>query len=281
MPREIPLYQVDAFTGRLFAGNPAAICPLNAWIDAGTMQAIAAENNLSETAFFTPAPGHGPGHYDLRWFTPAAEVDLCGHATLASAFVLFTELTPHADEVRFHTRSGELVVRREGSLLAMDFPVRPLAPHPRMKEAADDLGRALGGAPSEILCASYLLGLHESEEAVRALAPDYARLGAALERAEGWAYIATARARPGADYDFVSRFFAPLKGVPEDPVTGSAHCLLAPYWAERLGRTAFTGFQASSRGGYVLCEYDAAKRPDRVTLRGACVLYLRGRIVVD
>lgn len=278
MSREFPIYQIDAFTDRLFAGNPAAVCPVEAWPGDEVLQAVAAENNLSETAFFRPAADRGPNHYDLRWFTPTDEVDLCGHATLASAFVLFTDLTPNAEEVRFMSRSGELIVHHgDDGLLAMDFPVKPLEPHERAAEAAPDIGRALGAAPKELLRASYLMGIYDSEADVRALTLG-SDLGAALRRADGWGYIATGPAEAGREYDFVSRFFAPLKGVPEDPVTGSAHCMLAPYWAQRLGKSSVTGFQASARGGIVRCRYDAGKVPDRVTLRGSCVLYLRGRI---
>jgi len=280
MPRDLPIYQIDAFADRLFAGNPAAVCPLDSFPAAEEMQAIAAENNLSETAFFVPAPDRGPNQYDLRWFTPAAEVDLCGHATLASAFVLFTELSADANEVRFMTRSGELVVRRDADgLLAMDLPVKPLEPHERTADVAKEIGAELGAAPKDVLRASYLMGIYDSEEAVRGLKLG-AGLGAALKRADGWGYIATGPAAAGREYDFVSRFFAPLKGVPEDPVTGSAHCMLAPYWAKRLGKSQLTGFQASARGGLVRCDYDAENAPDRVTLRGTCVLYLRGRILV-
>ncbi|MFP4003632.1 MAG: PhzF family phenazine biosynthesis protein, partial [Alphaproteobacteria bacterium] len=169
---ELPLFQVDAFADRLFAGNPAAVCPLDEWLGTEQMQAIAAENNLSETAFFAPAPGRGANAYDLRWFTPADEVDLCGHATLASAFVLFTELTPEANEISFSTRSGELIVTRddEDRMLSMDFPVRPLKSLERAAEAADELGRVLGVAPRDILRASYLMGLYDSEGDVRSLA---------------------------------------------------------------------------------------------------------------
>jgi PhzF family phenazine biosynthesis protein len=279
MPRDIPLYQVDAFSDRLFAGNPAAVCPLDEWPGTELMQAIAAENNLSETAFFVPAPDRGPNAYDLRWFTPAAEVDLCGHATLSSAFVLFTELTPEANQVSFNTRSGELVVTRDdGDLLFMDFPVRPLKTHERLSQTAAEIGEALGGAPKDILRASYLMGIYDSEESVRRLVPQ-SGLGAALKRADGWGYIATGPAAAGREYDFVSRFFAPEKGIIEDPVTGSAHCMLAPYWSRRLGKETVTGFQASARGGLVHCRYDSAN-PERVTLAGSCVLYLRGRIFV-
>src|SRR5688572_31978080 len=216
----IPLYQVDAFTDRVFHGNPAAVCPLREWLPEAVLQAIAAENNLAETAFFTGAGGE----YALRWFTPVAEVDLCGHATLASAFVIFQFLEPHLERLVFDSRSGPLAVARDGEALTMDFPV--LAPEPINPPEA--LVAALGVEPVEVLAsADYLVRLR-SEAEVRALQPDIA----ALARLDRRGVIVTA---PGEEHDFVSRFFAPRYGIPEDPVTGSAHCILAPYWAERLG----------------------------------------------
>jgi PhzF family phenazine biosynthesis protein len=258
---QIPIYQVDAFTSDLFRGNPAAVCPLQEWLPDDTLQAIALENNLSETAFFT-RDGDG---FKLRWFTPAVEVDLCGHATLASAFVIMSEIVRGSHEVRFQTRSGELVVRREGDRYAMDFPARPPAecqPHP-------DLIRALGGNPERVLGARDYLVVYGSEAEVRSLKPDMARL-AATDR---FAVIVTAA---GRDVDFVSRFFAPAKGVPEDPVTGSAHCTLIPYWAERLGKTELHALQVSPRGGELWCEHLG----DRVRMSGNAVLYLSGTIEV-
>jgi PhzF family phenazine biosynthesis protein len=247
-----PVYRVDAFTGEGLQGNPAAICPLESWLDAGAMQALALENNLSETAFFV----RKGDAYDLRWFTPACEVDLCGHATLASAFVIFEKLDPSADLVRFRTRSGELRVRRRGGLLAMDFPARP----PERCKANAAVAQALGITPVELWASRDYMAVYESEDDVRALAPDMRAL-MALDR---FAVIATA---PGRAADFVSRFFAPAHGVDEDPVTGSAHCTLAPYWAGRLGKTGLHALQLSARGGELWCELAG----DRVFLSGRAV----------
>jgi PhzF family phenazine biosynthesis protein len=255
---QIPLFQVDAFTARPFAGNPAAVCPLERWLDDDRMQAIALENNLSETAFFVQ---DGDG-YRLRWFTPKVEVDLCGHATLASAFVIFNILEPSKQTVRFDTRSGELVVRREGDLLAMDFPARP----PRRSESSAELAAALGKAPLELWEARDYMALYESEDDVRSLAPNMDL----LVKVDHFAVIVTAPGRAGVD--FVSRFFAPAKGIPEDPVTGSAHCTLIPYWAERLGKTSLHALQVSPRGGELWCESHSG----RVTISGKAVLFLEG-----
>ena len=254
-----PIYQVDAFTGQLFAGNPAAVCPLDSWLPDDRMQAIAAENNLAETAFFVRTGNR----YHLRWFTPKVEVDLCGHATLASAFIVFRYLEPESQCVAFDTRSGELLVRREGEMLSMDFPARKPEPVP----VSAKLIVGLGKTPFEVLASRDYLALYASEEEVRGLQPDMTTL-AAVDR---FAVIATA---PGRDCDFVSRFFAPAQGVPEDPVTGSAHCTLVPYWAERLGKTKLHARQVSARGGELFCELAG----DRVILRGRAVLYLEGAI---
>jgi PhzF family phenazine biosynthesis protein len=259
---ELPIFQVDAFvTGGVFSGNPAAICPLEAWLPDRTMQAIAAENNLSETAFFV----RENAAFRLRWFTPACEVDLCGHATLASAYVLFSELNEPGDQVRFETHSGTLSVRRDGGRLAMDLPSRP----PGKVDPCADLVPALGGKPIEILAARDYLVRYRTADEVRALTPNMD----ALRRIDRFAVIATA---PGTDCDFVSRFFAPAKGVPEDPVTGSAHCTLVPYWASKLGRTSLHARQVSRRGGELFCKLIG----DRVELAGSASLYLRGRILI-
>lgn len=255
----IPIYQVDAFADRLFAGNPAAVCVLKQWPPDELLKAIAAENNLSETAFLT---GNG-ARYRLRWFTPVVEVDLCGHATLAAAFVVFRFMEPELDAVRFETRSGELTVRRRDDWLEMDFPSRPPAP----TEPPAGLLEALGRPPREIWKARDYMAVYDNEDDVRALTPEMA----ALSRVDMFAVIVTAR---GREADFVSRFFAPAAGVPEDPVTGSAHCTLAPYWASRLGKNALRARQLSRRGGEILCEM----RGDRVALSGRAVLYLRGII---
>lgn len=274
---QIPLYQVDAFADRLFAGNPAAVCPLADWLDDALLQQIAAENNLSETAFFVADPARA-GHFALRWFTPGAEVDLCGHATLASAFVIFNAMGHAGDTLCFHTRSGELTVRRDAdSALRMDFPAWPateLAGDAASRIAAD-LQAALGRRPVQLLRAVNLLAVYDSEETLRSLRYS-AALVPALEAADAWGLIVTAPGAQGASHDFVSRFFAPLKGVDEDPVTGSAHCTLMPYWAARLQRSTLVGYQASRRGGTVRCEILG----DRVFLTGECRQFLVGTITL-
>lgn len=256
---EAPLFQVDAFTENRFAGNPAAVCLLQRWPDENVLQAIASENNLSETAFLVG----GGSEYELRWFTPVAEVDLCGHATLASAFVLFDRFDV-GPEVAFRTRSGRLAVRRtEEGLLRMDFPARPAEPC----EAPTAMLEALGGSPTAVLRATDFLLRYDSESEVRELRPDFVRLSGLGARG----VIVTA---PGSDCDFVSRFFAPDFGIPEDPVTGSAHCTLAPYWGRELGKTRLHARQVSRRGGELWCEL----KGERVEIAGRAVLYLSGSI---
>ena len=256
------MYQVDAFTREVFAGNPAAVCPLESWPDEQIMQGIAMENNLSETAFFAP---EGDG-FRLRWFTPRQEVSLCGHATLASAFVVFTELDVTRDEVRFETKSGPLWVRREGDLLAMDFPARRPAP---CADPPDGLLEGLGRPPLEVWEVApgrSLIAVYADEEEVAALRPDFARL-AELKRG-------AAPTAPGRTSDCASRFFLPSHGIPEDPVTGSIHCSLVPYWAERLGKKQIHARQVSPRGGELFCE----DRGERVRIAGYAVKYLEGVI---
>lgn len=264
-------FQVDAFTDRLFAGNPAAVVLLDDWPGEGVLQDVAAENNLSETAFLV----REGDAYQLRWFTPTDEVDLCGHATLAAGFVVLGFLQGGRREVAFHTRSGRLGVRREDRRYAMDFPALPSEPVPGERESSAVLD-ALGVERGEVLAAKDYLVVLDSEEDVRSLSPDFD----ALRRLDRRGVIASAVAGPGDDDggfpapDFVSRFFAPRLGVPEDPVTGSAHCALAPYWSERLGRPRLVGRQVSRRGGTVHCE----DRGDRVTLAGDAVLFLDGTV---
>jgi predicted PhzF superfamily epimerase YddE/YHI9 len=255
------LYQVDAFTSRVFGGNPAAVVPLDAWLPDATLQAIALENNLSETAFFVK---EGEG-YRLRWFTPAQEVDLCGHATLASAYVLFHHLARGLQRVEFASRSGPLKVAREGEWLVMDFPSRP----PRAFTPPLELAQVLGASPREVLVSRDWVAVFDSEAQVRELKPDLMRLA----QLDTFAVTVTA---PGQEVDFVSRFFAPRVGVPEDPVTGSAHCSLVPYWAKRLGKTRLSARQVSARGGELRCE----EREDRVHIAGQAVLYLEGVITL-
>ena len=259
---QLPLYQIDAFASQVFRGNPAAVCPLESWLEDDVMQSIAAENQLSETAFFV----REGDAFRLRWFTPTDEVDLCGHATLASAFVLFEELGYEEHELRFDTLSGRLNVTRDGGRLVLDFPVRRAA----KVDAAPELVTALGDPrPLEVYEGPYWLVVYEDEAAVRALAPDFGAL-ASFEPV-----IATA-AGASDGVDFVSRFFAPNCGVDEDPVTGSAHCTSTPYWSERLGKPQLVAQQISARGGELHCEL----RGDRVAIAGNAVLYLRGTITI-
>ena len=258
----LPIFQIDAFADRPFAGNPAAVMPLEAWLPDATLQSIALENALSETAFIVR---EGDG-FRIRWFTPACEVDLCGHATLASAFVLFTELEPGRREVTFQSASGPLAVRRAGDLLALDFPSRP----PSVLEPVPGLAEALGAEPLELWKARDILALLGSEDQVRALRPDMSK----LSEIDAFAVIVTA---PGDEADFVSRFFAPRKGVPEDPVTGSAHTTLTPFWAKRLGKSSLRALQVSQRGGELFCE----DRGDRVAIAGRAVKVLEGTFLLD
>jgi PhzF family phenazine biosynthesis protein len=260
---ELPIYWIDAFTERAFGGNPAAVVPLESWIDDALLQRIANENGLSETAFFVRT---GAARADLRWFTPQVEVDLCGHATLATAHVLFNELGQAEAPMVFETRSGPLSVSRRGALIELDFPARPAAP----AEAPETLVRGLGKRPSEVLRSERMwLCVYPSADDVVELAPDHA----VLATVSPGRIIPTG---PGKDCDFVSRFFAPDAGVPEDPVTGSAHCTLVPYWAARLGKTKLHARQVSRRGGELWCELDGG----RVKMAGRGVPYLKGRISV-
>ncbi len=258
----IPIYQVDAFSKRIFAGNPAAVCPLDEWLPDDRLQSIAAENNLAETAYFVK----NHNGYHLRWFTPTMEVDLCGHATLASAFVILTKLTPSEETVRFETKSGSLAVTREGDRYSLDFPSRPALEC----QADPNLAKALGGKPEAILAARDYLVVYGSEVEARALKPDFEL----LRSIDRFAVIVTA---PGLQSDFVSRFFAPKAGINEDPVTGSAHCTLIPYWSKRLGKTSLHAFQISPRGGEIWCE-DCGPR---VRITGQAVCFLEGSITLS
>lgn len=253
------LFQLDAFATRRFTGNPAAVMLFERYPDDATLQALAAENNLAETAFLVPEGGD----FRIRWFTPSVEVPLCGHATLASAAVVLERLAPGREAVVFHSASGPLGVRRAGGGYAMDFPVRRCTP----AEAPAGLARALGAAPEETLWDGFNFVVRLADAgAVRGLSPDLA----AIARLPCAGVIVTAAGDGG--HDCVSRYFAPAKGIPEDPVTGGAHCALAPYWAERLGKTELLAFQASARGGVLRCRL----RGDRVELEGSCVFYLEG-----
>jgi PhzF family phenazine biosynthesis protein len=253
----LPFFQVDAFADRPFGGNPAAVMPLDHWLDDATMLAIAAENNLSETAFTVPSES-GKADYDLRWFTPTVEMDLCGHATLAAAHILI-----HGERVRFSTRSGILPVRRDGDLLLLDLPASPveegqvpgLLDALGLKDVPTFLGRGGNGSAIALL---------ENEEQVRAVSPDFPVL-----RDIDRLVMVTA---PGDKQDVVSRVFAGYFGIDEDPVTGAAHTALVPFWAERLGRTRFSAFQASRRGGLIDCRLEG----DRVVLGGRAVTVIEG-----
>ena len=256
---ELEQYQVSAFSGRRFGGNPAAVVGLKEWLPDALMQAVAAENNLSETAFYCPA---GDG-FELRWFTPEVEVDLCGHATLATAHVLFNELGYQAETIEFSTRSGILSVRRSGDSIAMDFPA--------CEAVATDLDTAvtaaLGDQADAAFDAGSLLYLYTNEAQVRALRPDMKALLGASDRP----VIVTA---PGDEVDFVSRFFGPQVGIDEDPVTGSAHCALTPFWSQRLQKTTLQARQVSRRGGELTCRLEG----DRVKLTGQALTFMHGTL---
>lgn len=258
---QLPLYHVDAFASSQFAGNPAAVVPLEDWLPDETMQKIAAENNLAETAFFAPS-GRG---FHIRWFTPSTEVDLCGHATLASAWVMLERRGYAGDGIEFDSASGPLSVERTGGMLWLDFPARPASP-----AAAGDIGAAVGGKIIESLASprDHLL-VYESAEEVIALQPDFG----ALTKTGVFAAIATAA---GGGRDYVYRFFAPAQGIPEDPATGSAQCTLMPYWAGKLGRDSLQSRQVSARGGEFSCQL----RGDRVRIGGRVFPYLEGTIFV-
>jgi PhzF family phenazine biosynthesis protein len=260
MPRH-PIFQIDAFAERPFTGNPAAVMPLQTWLPEETMQAIACENNLSETAFLVKESGG----WRIRWFTTLAEIDLCGHATLACAWLLFHELEPGTREVVFQSLSGPLRVELVGEELVLDFPARPGRPAP---ELIDPLEIALGIRPREAHLARDVMAVLEDEAAVRSVQPDYE----AMKALPALSTIVTA---PGLVHDFVSRCFFPGDAMPEDPVTGSAHCTLVPYWAERLGRTRMRAFQASARGGALDCELAG----DRVRMGGRAVKVLEGYLI--
>lgn len=267
--KTLPLYQVDVFAEKLFMGNPAAVCPLHGWLPDATMQAIAAENNLAETAFFVKDETGG-ADYLLRWFTPTVEIELCGHATLASGHVLLNELTHPREDVRFRTlHAGVLTVMRRESALWLDLPVRtpePLASPP------DDLLGGLGLLPQAVLAAGnkYFAVYNDAAE-IAHLKPDLSRLGLL----EGKGVVVTAPGRPGHE-DFVSRFFAPAMGLDEDPATGSAHCLLMPYWSARLGRRQLRAAQLSARGARLDCRLEG----ERVWMSGGVRPYLKGEIHV-
>jgi len=259
---KIPIYQIDAFSNRVFAGNPAAVCPLEEWLGDSLMQAIAQENNLSETAFFVP---EGSG-YHIRWFTPVAEVDLCGHATLATAFVIFNYLDTSSSQITFSSRSGKLTAVRENELISMDFPAQPPVPCEPPRELLDGLKKE----PLEILCSEDYFVVFSSENDVIELNPDMGK----LRELDIRGVIVTAK---GNKVDFVSRFFAPKLGIDEDPVTGSAHCALTPYWAKKLNKKSVHAHQVSKRGGELFCT-DCG---DRVVIAGRAAKFMEGSITID
>lgn len=258
---KLPIYQIDAFTNEQFKGNPAAVCPLNEWLADEIMQNIAAENNLSETAFFIK----NGDYYELRWFTPKAEIDLCGHATLASAFVIFTYLEQSINQIKFHTKSGVLEVSKNGELLSMMFPSR----EGELCKVPEALIKGLGKTPKEVYKARDYLVVLETEEEIRNLQLNMN----ALKELDGFGVIVTAK---GNEVDFVSRFFAPKAGIDEDPVTGSAHCTLVPYWKKVLNKEEFIALQVSERGGKLYC----TDLGEQVKISGEAVVYLEGFITI-
>ncbi|MBL4576741.1 MAG: PhzF family phenazine biosynthesis protein [Opitutaceae bacterium] len=258
----LPIYQIDAFADSIFQGNPAAVCPLENWLSDDLLQKIAEENNLSETVYFVK---ENDG-YHIRWFTPVTEVDLCGHATLASAYVIFTIFGHESDQISFNSKSGPLTVFRRDDSLVMDFPVTPL----EICETPPEIVESFGKAPLEVFRSDDYMAVYENEEDIRLLSPDFA----ILERLECRGVIATST---GESSDFVSRFFAPRCGINEDPVTGSAHCALTPYWSRKLGKTKLSARQLSKRGGDIQCQLIG----DRVLLSGKAAKYLEGTIEIS
>ncbi len=257
---EISIYHIDAFASKLFEGNPAAVCPLDEWIDDKMMQSIAGENNLSETAFFVPK-GYG---YHIRWFTPTSEVDLCGHATLASAFVLFNILGYKKDKIEFDSKSGLLTVTKDIDLLIMDFPAKPPVPC----EIPNEIVKAFNNVPIECLKSEDLIVVFEREIDIKSANPDLEQ----LKKLKFRGVLITAKS---TNYDFVARTFFPKLGIDEDPVTGSAYTQLAPYWSSKLGKNRFSVKQLSSRGGELTCELVN----DRVLISGKAIKYLEGKII--
>jgi len=258
---KLPIYQIDAFAEKPFEGNPAAVVPLDNWLPEETMQAIAEENNLAETAFFVPT---GDG-FHIRWFTPRKEVALCGHATLASAFVLFELLGYEGDAIQFDSLSGPLFVTKSGALLTLNFPANV----PVKCETPDELVKGLGRTPLECYRNDDYVAVFEDEQAVLAIEPDHRY----LEQLDLRGVIVTA---PSVAQDFVARFFAPKFGIPEDPVTGSAYTQLCPYWSEKTGKTRFNARQVSARSGLLVCEL----KGDRVFISGRAIKYLEGSIEI-
>ncbi len=258
---KIDIYQIDAFTDRVFGGNPAAVCLLQDWISDEKMQQIATENNLSETAFFV---GEGENYY-IRWFTPASEINLCGHATLASAYLLFRYLNNTSKKIHFQYGEGVLTVEDLGELFEMEFPASTAHP----VDQIDLLTEALGKAPLEVYKSRDLMAVYGSEQDILDIQPDFNKLA----KLDAMGIIITSR---GEQSDFVSRFFAPVMGITEDPVTGSAHCTLIPYWAQKLSKNKMVAYQLSKRGGILYCQYSG----ERVKMAGRCAMYMKGEIFI-
>jgi len=265
----IKYYVIDIFTDKIFGGNPAGVCLLDEWLPDEMLQNIAMENNLSETAF----PVKRNGYYDLRWFTPELEIDLCGHATMGSAYVLFKYVETAASVIEFHSQSGVLTVERKDDMLWMDFPSRPATEAPKYKS----IGSAMGIEDYTAYKSADILIVLENEKTVKQIEPDYAQLKNIKTEAgmvdDTFGVIITAQ---GSDCDFVSRYFAPSAGIPEDPATGRAHCVLIPYWSDRLGKAKMTARQLSKRGGQIWCE----NADDRVKIGGKAVMYSHGEIML-
>lgn len=270
LPNALPIYQIDAFTDVLFAGNPAAVVPLSQWLPDDVLQKIAMENNLSETAFFVPCAADDDADFHIRWFTPTVEVPLCGHATLASAFVIFNHLGFERETIKLHSKSGILSAMRDGDAIVLNFPKQPIKPEAIDQDVIDALG---GESPVETFGVvsrdTDIVAVYRDASIVRAMRPDMSTLG----KLAGRGVIVTA---PGdkTGLDMVSRYFLPALGIDEDPVTGYMHCVVAPYWAGKLEQADVVGYQASTRGGVVACKIDG----DRVHLKGEAVLYLKGEI---
>jgi len=258
---DLSIYQIDAFSSCVFEGNPAAVCPLDEWLPDETMQSIAEENNLSETAFFVPKDDG----FHIRWFTPASEVDLCGHATLGSAYVLFNILGYKNEAIQFDSKSGILVVTKQDDWLTLDFPKQP----PVYCETPKEIVEAFNKEPIECMMSEDIIAVFENEIDIESANPDFEQ----LKKLDSRGVIITAKSMR---YDFVARFFAPKYGIPEDPVTGSAYTQLAPYWASKLGKQKFKAKQLSSRGGELYCEILG----DRVLISGKATKYMEGKITI-
>lgn len=258
---KIPIFQVDTFTGNVFSGNPAAVCPLEHWIEDEILQAIAAENSLSETAFFVDRGDY----YQLRWFTPQMEVSCCGHGTLATAYIIAKKINPEKDKILFGTHKGELAVSIEGELISITFPAMDPVPC----DPPGNLLNAFNIQPVEVLASNYYMAVYEDEDQIIAIKP-YMALIKELDRL---GVVVTA---PGRDYNFVSRFFAPSMGIPEDSVSSSAHCILAPYWSKKYKKAKLTACQLSKRGGELICQY----LDHRVIISGKATLYMEGIITI-